>query len=112
MFNIKTIFKVYLKKSKLQLLPLSNNYPIMIDIIYNDEKSIKLSSNIDISVLNIYYKQPVYIAGSFNYIINITNNIIYFMNKINKASYLILSPSFTYLINNNELNYNRRLILF
>jgi len=97
--------------AKFDITYLSNDYPIKINVQYYSEDSI--ISDLDLSLLNIYYYQPVYLNGYYNYIISITKNIIQLKNKIsqNGSFKLILSPVFnySYFINNKKINYNKKI---
>jgi hypothetical protein len=92
-------------------LYLNNEFPLEIIVTYNDSYSVK--TNIDLNLLNIHYNHPVYLNGVYNYIINCSENLIYFSEQIyhNDQIILILSPlQFSkYFLNNIEIYYNNKI---
>jgi len=101
------------KSMNLKNINITNNYSLEIDISFNDINSV--STLIDLEVLNLYYYQPVYINGLYNYVVNCNNNIIYLLNPLltNNCSTMILSPSNDnrYFIDKNEIYYNKKLYI-
>jgi hypothetical protein len=72
---------------------LTNNYPVEIQVAYNTCFTILNNQAYD-----LYYMQPVYIGGTYNYISNINNNTISLVNPViySSLSTLTLSPQYNY----------------